>query len=140
MIRFETAAGLLVDDADRFLLGLRSAGKIIAPSLWDMIGGHLEPGENPRQALDRELCEELGISVADARYVGRFEQIEPPADCSVLHHVFAVTAWAGTPVNNCDEHVAIAWFDIQTIAALPNRTPFDIDLLRLIVKYRSAWT
>lgn len=132
MITLHTAAGLLVNPAGHFLLGLRSAHKRVAPQQWDMIGGHLEPGEDARQALDRELREELAIEVVDAHLLGHIDQFELAAGWAMVHHVFAVTAWRGLPVNNCDEHDEIRWFGLDEIARLPNRTPFDIALLRSI--------
>lgn len=37
---------------------------------WDGIGGHVEPGEDVREAARRELREESGIDVADLRLRG----------------------------------------------------------------------
>lgn len=33
------------------LLGRREAGRAFYPGVWDVLGGHLEPGETTEQAL-----------------------------------------------------------------------------------------
>lgn len=59
------AACALVDADRRVLLSQRPDGKSLA-GLWEFPGGKVEPGENPEDALVRELTEELGISVKPA--------------------------------------------------------------------------
>lgn len=51
------AAGALFFDANDRVLVVRPSYK---PG-WDIPGGHIEPGESPRQACVREVHEELGI-------------------------------------------------------------------------------
>jgi len=38
----------------------RSPDRRLFPGCWDLVGGHLEAGESPRDALVRELAEETG--------------------------------------------------------------------------------
>ena len=35
------------------------------PDCWDLVGGHVEPGESPREAVIRECFEELGVQAHD---------------------------------------------------------------------------
>ena len=54
-------AGLIVK-SDRILLGHRSEGRAFYPNVWDVFGGHIEPGEQPEETLVREMPEEFGIT------------------------------------------------------------------------------
>jgi 8-oxo-dGTP diphosphatase len=45
----------------RLLLCQRQDGPHL-PLLWEFPGGKVDPGEGPEEALERELCEELGVS------------------------------------------------------------------------------
>ncbi|HEX7380766.1 MAG TPA: NUDIX domain-containing protein [Nevskiaceae bacterium] len=62
--RVEVACGVLVR-GDRILIARRPGGKIGAGK-WEFPGGKLEAGETSREALVRELDEELGVRVLDA--------------------------------------------------------------------------
>jgi 8-oxo-dGTP diphosphatase len=53
------AAGVVIEDG-RVLLTQRKAGTHLAGA-WEFPGGKVHPGEDPREALRRELAEELGI-------------------------------------------------------------------------------
>ena len=50
-------------DGRRIFLCHRSPGRRWYPDVWDLPGGHVELGETPTEALERELLEELGVSV-----------------------------------------------------------------------------
>jgi len=58
----EVAVGILMRPDGCFLLTSRPAGKVYA-GYWEFPGGKLESGESVREALHRELQEELGINV-----------------------------------------------------------------------------
>jgi 8-oxo-dGTP diphosphatase len=55
-------AGLMTD-GEKILLTQRGEGDD-QELLWEFPGGQVEEGEEPRQALERELREELGIEAA----------------------------------------------------------------------------
>ena len=62
----DVAVGVLIDADGRFLLTSRPPGKVYA-GWWEFPGGKVEAGESVVAALGRELHEELGIDVVDAR-------------------------------------------------------------------------
>jgi 8-oxo-dGTP diphosphatase len=55
------AAGVVIEGG-LVLLSKRKAGAHLAGA-WEFPGGKVQPGEDPREALRRELEEELGITV-----------------------------------------------------------------------------
>ena len=61
----EVAAGILLDSQQCFLMGQRPVGKPYA-GYWEFPGGKVEAGETLFQALQRELQEELGITIHDS--------------------------------------------------------------------------
>jgi 8-oxo-dGTP diphosphatase len=61
----DVAVGVLIRPDGEFLLTSRPAGKVYA-GYWEFPGGKLEPGETVAQALQRELHEELGITIGPA--------------------------------------------------------------------------
>jgi len=59
--RFETAHAILILSG-RYLLQLRDdKPSISAPGQWSLFGGRIDGGENPAQAIEREIFEELTI-------------------------------------------------------------------------------
>lgn len=48
------------DRHNRVFAQRRSPGRRLLPGTWDVVGGHVEPGESLEQALAREVAEETG--------------------------------------------------------------------------------
>jgi 8-oxo-dGTP diphosphatase len=51
-----------LESPTRLLVGRRSSPENLA-GLWEFPGGKVEPGEEPRSALRREVLEELGVDI-----------------------------------------------------------------------------
>jgi 8-oxo-dGTP diphosphatase len=100
------AAVMLRGDPARpeFLLAQRPPGKVYA-GYWEFPGGKVEPGETAREALVRELHEELGVTVDRAwPWVCR-EFCYPHA--TVRLRFFRVSSWHGE--LSAVEHSALVW-------------------------------
>ena len=114
------AAAIIERPDGQVLLAQRPAGKAYA-GYWEFPGGKLETGETPRDALDRELAEELGIAVRRAApwLVQRYRY--PHAHVEL--HFFRVLDWTGEPVGHDGQ--AFTWqvpgrFDVAPL--LPANT------------------
>jgi 8-oxo-dGTP diphosphatase len=74
------AAIILENDRGEFLLALRDNKSWIPfPNHWDLIGGHVEEGETPEEALVREVREELDIDIPDYTFYKTFECLDGDA-------------------------------------------------------------
>jgi 8-oxo-dGTP diphosphatase len=71
------AGALVLDDDARVFVQRRAPDRRVFPGCWDIVGGHLEPGETVEDALFREVTEETGwqvtvvlASLGETRYRG----------------------------------------------------------------------
>ncbi len=79
----EVAIAILQQD-DKFLMQLRdNIPNIANPGIWGFFGGHLEPGETPEQAVQREVLEEVGYVLPPT-----LRQFGIYADEKVIRYVF----------------------------------------------------
>lgn len=68
------AAIILENEKGEFLLYLRdNKPGIPFPAYWDLIGGHVEEGETPEEALVREVKEELDIDLKEYTFYKKYE-------------------------------------------------------------------
>lgn len=123
--------GLLYADG-RILLGKRTATRTSYPNVWDMPGGHCEPGESFEETLARELQEEIGITATATAQVAT---VSIPADATAATelHVYVVSRWDGV-VRNCqpEEHDEIRWFTIDEACRLPLASRWYPELFRAL--------
>jgi 8-oxo-dGTP diphosphatase len=117
--RFTVTAGALIfDDAGQVLL---LKHRFRAGSGWGLPGGFLEAGEQPLDALRRELREEIGLEVRDtevfaARGFRRPRQVEVLFRCRPN----------GSPQPRTMEVERAEWFSVDS---LPEGLPKDQRLL-----------
>ena len=60
--------GAIIKNGDRYLVGQRAANKSQG-GLWEFMGGKIESGETPEQALARECREELDLEIENERII-----------------------------------------------------------------------
>ena len=127
----EVAAAVLLRAGGReFLLAQRPAGKVYA-GYWEFPGGKVEPGESVREALVRELREELGITVtACAPWLTRTFTY-PHA--SVRLNFWRVTAWEGEiGITAPLEHDAVDWLECGKPATVAPILPANDPILKAL--------
>jgi 8-oxo-dGTP diphosphatase len=89
-------AAAVIDETERVLIAQRPHGKHLAGG-WEFPGGKLEPGENRRAGLARELREEIGIEIATPRPLLRLRHTYPSGE--VLLDMWVVRHYTGEPQN-----------------------------------------
>ncbi len=106
-------------EGDKVLLGKRSASKRNNPGGWDLIGGHVDPGEDAVVAVVREVQEEIGLTPTQFELLEVVSKPDIKDGVETEYHIFAVTKWEGEqPELLGDEHTELGWFPLAEIATL----------------------
>jgi dATP pyrophosphohydrolase len=101
------------DGSDEWLV-LRRSPHIHLGGTWQMVSGHLEPGEKAYECAVRELEEETGLRPMhfyQASYVNRFYLAA--SDEIVLSPVFAAHVAPDAKVRLSGEHTDFAWVPFE---------------------------
>ena len=119
--RIPIAVAALVSDG-LVLLVHRHPRRRWYPDCWDLVGGHVDPGESPHQAVSRECLEELGVHIHDPRPIPM-----TVSDPTLDMHAFLITRWDGEPVNAApEEHDDVRWFRPCDLAGLTMAHPASL--------------
>ena len=118
----------------RILLGKRAPDREFYPNVWDIIGGHCLPGEEPDHTLVRELEEEINVTPAVFRKLGVLDEPDPGIHGEREYHVYVVTEWIGEqgPVTVGEEHSEIRWFPVNEALELDLAHPRYAELFEAL--------
>jgi 8-oxo-dGTP diphosphatase len=122
-------AGALFDAARRVLIAQRPAGKHMAGG-WEFPGGKVDSGEQPLEALKRELREELGVEVHGAEPLIGYEYRYPRRTVDL--DLWRVTDYSGVPQSM--EGQPLQWVrieELESVGLLEADWPMIPALLRL---------
>lgn len=122
----DVAAAAILSSAGECLLARRPPGVPYA-GFWEFPGGKLEPDEDARACLARELREELGIEI-EAAYPWLVRRFAYPEKTVVLNF-FRVFAWRGTPQPH--EGQTLAWQRPDAVTVTP-LLPANAPILRAL--------
>ena len=115
------------DGKGRLLMQQRPAGKHHA-GLWEFPGGKVEDAENPREALAREIREELAIELhpGNLEPAGFAESVSSDGQTPIVLLLYRATHFDGEIA--AQEGQAWGWFGPAEAAQLP-LAPMDARLL-----------
>jgi mutator protein MutT len=126
-----TASAVVADDEGRVLLSRRADDP--AAGKWDLPGGFLEEGEHPLDCVRRELREEAGIGLRDAKLLGvwidRYEYRR--RNVATLNLYYTARVGDGTP-EPADDVAELRWF-------APDEVPVSELAFGHIEDVLSAW-
>ena len=108
---------------DTFLFILRSE-LCSHPLQWDVAGGHVDAGENYKQALYREIVEEIGRDLSDAPIRLLSETATEEPHFVMRNYVICVPEEFEPKLNW--EHVEFQW---KSLEEMPEPVTFSIDML-----------
>lgn len=114
--------GVLFDDVGEVLLGLNDRDE------WELIGGRLEHGEQPEEALVREFREESGLDVVPSGLVTAY-CFDPVPGRTVLIVVYRCLLVGGR-LRGSDEHSNVRFhpLPLPSSLALPHGYRHAIEL------------
>lgn len=109
MASFYMAADALIERDGRYLM--IKEGKDYVEGTWNVPGGGVEHGENPVEAVKREVYEETGLEVESIEGLfGVFNARSAEDGHPVIVHVFSCSVEEGEPKPEFDEEVLEAKF------------------------------
>jgi NAD+ diphosphatase len=122
---------VLVTDGDRALLGRQPRWP---PGRYSALAGFVEPGESIEDTVAREIREEAGVEIADARY----RSSQPWPFPSSLMLGFIATYCGGEPEPRDRELEDVRWFDRDELAEIaagnrPEHIPPPIAIARRLI-------
>lgn len=119
--------GALIVHEGKILCAQRGEDQLL-PGMWEFPGGKIEAGETPREALRREILEEMNCTVE----VG--EQVEHTVheyDFGIVHlTTFYCKLLAGTPTLT--EHARFEWLHPVEMGSL-DWAPADVPAVRKLM-------
>jgi len=115
---FVAAVCALVRKDDKILSMRRALTKDASPGIWEAVSGRIQHGEEPLDAVRREVVEETGLVVhVDPRPLSAHHAHRAGIPMVIVYYV---AEWVSGEVAMSEEHDAWEWLDAEEFA---RRTP-----------------
>ena len=144
------ASHALISKDGKFLVTKRAAGRNYMPGKWDIPGGTIEAGEDPVEALAREIEEEVSIKVKVGPCLYIFNNMVQFPNRQTLQIVYSARYVSGDVVLNDREHSEFNWIRPEEIRHLDKinfldglidyLSELDVETSELITKMSRGWS
>jgi len=129
----EVVGGIIRRDG-KCLLGRRPLGKAQG-GLWEFIGGKIEPGETPEQALARECREEIALDIVNEKIRTSVTHTYPE---KTIHLTLIDCEPAPGSEPTALEHAELGWFTPEEMWSL-DFCPADAELVQEMFPHVKKW-
>ena len=125
------AVAAMIERDGKFLVGKRSAKKLVGAGFWCSICGGVETGETRDTAVVREVREETGLSVA---------AVEEFAACDTRDGTTRIHFWVAVPLDRAeprllgDEHDELRWVSLEEMRQLAPVFEEDVEIFARLVE------
>ena len=124
----KVVGAIIENENNEILCALRSPDMSL-PNLWEFPGGKLEAGESYKEAIEREIMEELGCSV---RFIDIFNDNTHEYDAFIVNLVTVKCILvSGTPTAS--EHSKLIWLKRENLNSL-KWAPADIPAVNQLIE------
>jgi len=110
MTKTQVAVAVIINQKEQVLIARRGSHQYQG-NKWEFPGGKVEQGETSKEALIREIKEEVGITIKSADFM--IGIVHEYGDKKVLLDVYTVDDWRGKAIGN--EGQPIKWVDKQEL-------------------------
>jgi 8-oxo-dGTP pyrophosphatase MutT (NUDIX family) len=125
-----TVGAVILNERNEAFAQLRSAERRLFPCTWDIVGGHVEPGETLLAALAREVHEETGWRLRRLCRLLRVATWEGDDGRGPRHeadYVVEVSGDLAHPMLEWSKNTAYGWFGPGDLARLMENRPTELD-------------
>lgn len=114
-LNIAAAVGVIIECQGKLLFGVRKHEP--QRGMLDLPGGFVDQGETAEQALQRELQEEIGLTMPTARYLYSFPNRYPYRGITydTLDLIFLVQLQQFPPLQAADDLSELVWLDRNSI-------------------------
>jgi 8-oxo-dGTP diphosphatase len=126
--KVDVVGAVIINDNNEVLCALRSR-KMSLPGFWEFPGGKIESGEDPKDALTREIKEELHCHISVGELIEDFTHEYPTIIVRLMTYYAKILE--GNPIPH--EHERLIWLPIDQLHTLI-WAPADIPTIHKLSK------
>lgn len=110
---------ILIQAEGKYLVLLRQPNSRLYANCWDFSGGKVDPGEERKESVEREVKEETGLDIVADRVVFKFTEED---DGLKEFWVWSAIVLEKIPkIKLSSEHTDYRWLTLEEIRNLPNK-------------------